>query len=284
MRSVTTFNALPVRRLAALWGACVLTALLMSPATAQSVSDRAEVVRVGTLEAPAQWRALSSQQREVLQPLAGQWHQLDNTAREKWLNVADRYQHLPPAEQDRLRDRMARWSGMQALERGEARLRFQQSRQLPAQERQRKWAEYQSLSAEKREALARRAKRAAQPVELPRNMAGPREAKQLYSSPQWPNTSQRPHQKSNVAPRKPTDGRPAPMIVAPAVVKAGPGATTRLLTQPPAPPAHQQPGMPKINRTGPFNAGAQAPHSPRPGMANQPAAQQGKHPIAHPKR
>ncbi|HEY6355869.1 MAG TPA: hypothetical protein VIY30_15385, partial [Burkholderiaceae bacterium] len=37
--------------------------------------------------------------------------------------------------------------------------------------------------------------------------------------------------------------------VAPTVVQAAPGATTTLVTRQPAPPAHQQAGMPKIAAT-----------------------------------
>ena len=90
--------------------------------------------------------------------------------------MIEQFQKLPRAEQERVRERMVQWSRLPAQTRGEARLRFQQSRQLPPDERQRKWEAYQSLPAETREALSRRAQRQAQPVELPRDMAGPREA------------------------------------------------------------------------------------------------------------
>lgn len=202
-------------------------------------------------DAPAEWRALTPSQREVLQPLASQWQEMDDTAREKWLNVADRYKHLPPAEQSRVRERMVQWSRLPAQTRGEARLRFQQSRQLPAEERQRKWEAYQALPPETRDELSRRAQRQARPVDLPRDMAGPREAQQRYTSQQR-NELANSNQKSNVVPSHPHRAKPATQVVAPAVIKAGPGATTRLLTQPPAPPSHQQAGMPKINSAGPF--------------------------------
>lgn len=231
---------------------CVLVLLTSGPALAERGHARGGAhAATASDDTPAQWRELTPTQREVLQPLAPQWAQMDDTAREKWLNVADRYKRLSPAEQSRVRDRMAQWSKLPPQARGEARLRFQQSRQLPAEERQRKWEAYQSLPPEAREALTRRAQRQAQPVDLPRDMAGPREARQVYATQQRRDLSQS-IQKSNVVPRTPDAGRPAPMVVAPAVIKAGPGATTRLLTQPPAPPAHQQAGLPKINSAGPF--------------------------------
>ena len=234
--------------------ACVLMAgLLTSPAHA----DRSERSRSGVAmaqqagDAPEEWRTLTPHQRDVLSPLAGQWHQMDDTARDKWLNVADRYKHLSPAEQSRVRERMAQWSHLQPQARGEARLRFQQSRQLSAEERQRKWEAYQSLPSETREALSRSAQRQARPVELSRGMTGPFEARQLYNTQQRDEQA-RSNQKSNMAPRTPGHARPGPQVVAPVVIKAGPGATTRLLTQPPAPSGHQQAGMPKINSAGPF--------------------------------
>lgn len=239
------------RPLAVLLSCCLAGALLASPALADRGQPRGGTNTTSAAEGPAEWRALTPQQREALQPLAGQWHQMDDTAREKWLNVADRYKRLSPAEQSRVRERMARWSDLAPQARGEARLRFQQSRQLPAEERQRKWEAYQSLPAETREALSRRAQRQARPVELPRDMTGPREARQVHATQQRGEQT-RSNEKSNVVPRTPAHARPGAMVVAPAVIKAGPGATTRLLTQPPAPPAHQQAGLPKINSAGPF--------------------------------
>lgn len=233
---------------------CCGSVVLLASAPAQAERGHARGgARAATTadDTPAQWRELTPAQRDVLHPLASQWAQMDDTAREKWLNVADRYKRLSPAEQSRVRERMAQWSKLPPQARGEARLRFQQSRQLPAEERQRKWEAYQSLSPEAREALSRRAQRQAKPVELPRDMAGPREARQVYATQQRRDPGQS-NQKSNVVPRTPDAGRPGPTVVAPAVIKAGPGATTRLLTQPPSPPAHQQAGLPKINSAGPF--------------------------------
>lgn len=231
---------------------CLASALLVGlPARAERGQARGQAHAALAGEAPAEWRALTAQQREVLRPLASQWPEMDDTAREKWLNVADRYGRLPPAEQARVRERMVQWSRLPAQTRGEARLRFQQSRQLPSDERQRKWEAYQSLPAETREALSRRAQREAQPIELPKEMAGPREARQLHT-PQQRLELERSNMKSNVVPHSSRHTGPRSQVVAPAVVKAGPGATTRLLTQPPAPPAHQQVGLPKINSSGPF--------------------------------
>ncbi|MDX9843424.1 MAG: DUF3106 domain-containing protein [Aquabacterium sp.] len=232
---------------------CCLAMLLASPSAQAERGHGRGGAHAATAadDTLAQWRELTPAQREVLAPLARQWGQMDDTAREKWLNVADRYKRLSPAEQGRVRERMEKWSNLPPQARGEARLRFQQSRQLSPEERQRKWEAYQSLPPETREALSRRAQRQAKPVELPRDMTGPREARQVYATQQRRDPGQS-NRKSNVVPRTPDGARPGPMVVAPAVIKAGPGATTRLLTQPPSPPAHQQAGLPKINSAGPF--------------------------------
>ena len=230
---------------------CLAGALMAAPVLADRGHPRGGASVATHDETHADWQALSPSQREVLLPLAAQWQQMDETAREKWMNVADRYKGLSTAEQGRVRERMAQWSRLPAQTRGEARLRFQQSRQLPPDERQRKWDAYQALPPETREALSRSAQRQARPVELPRDMVGPREAHQHYTTQQRGDLV-RSNQKSNVAPSAPVHAKPAPQVVAPAVIKAGPGATTRLLTQPPSPPPHQQAGMPKINSADPF--------------------------------
>lgn len=220
-------------------------------AMAERAPAQAALVPRSAADDAPEWRELSTRQREVLRPLVGQWQHMDDTAREKWLNVADRYHRLSPSEQNRVRERMAKWSNLPPQARGEARLRFQQSRQLPPEERQRKWEAYQSLSPEAREALSRRAQQQARPIELHSHMAGPREARQADTLQQRGESS-RSHQKSNVVPPTPEHAKRSPVVVSPAVIKAGPGATTRLLTQPPTPPAHQQTGLPKISSSGPF--------------------------------
>lgn len=94
-------------------GCCLVMLLLSHSALAERGHARGGVHAATTTEdAPAQWRELTPTQREVLAPLARQWGQMDDTAREKWLNVADRYKGLSPAEQRRVRERMAQWSNL----------------------------------------------------------------------------------------------------------------------------------------------------------------------------
>ena len=50
----------------------------------------------GERSASAEWHALTSAQKKVLGPLAPHWHTLDGTSREKWLNIANRFDRLSP--------------------------------------------------------------------------------------------------------------------------------------------------------------------------------------------
>ncbi len=198
-------------------------------------------------DANAAWHQLSGAQRQVLAPLQEHWAGMDDISRDKWLGVAERYPKLSPAEQGRVRERMAQWSKVPAQERGEARLRFQQSRQLTPDERQKKWEAYQALSAEDRTDLQRQGLRRAKPVFLGDNTPGPREAKQAFAIKRNPATTQT-DRKSNVVPT-PNGNALASASVAPTIVKGGTGATTTLVTQRPSPPLHQQSGLPKITAT-----------------------------------
>lgn len=168
------------------------------------------------------WQDLSAAQRSALGPLERDWSGIDAQRKQKWLEIAARYPSLPPAEQQRISERMTEWAKLSPQERGQARQNFQEARQLTPQERQSRWEAYRSLPEEERRQLATAKPPAARPA------AG--------SSPI--------QVKSNIVPN-PADA-PPPRPVAPTVVKAAPGATTSLIDKRPEPPKHQQPGLPKI--------------------------------------
>ena len=177
------------------------------------------------------WAALTPQQRSVLAPLQQDWHELGPQRRAKWLEIANRYPQMAPTAQQRMQQRMTEWSRMSPEQRSEARANYQSTRELPRRDRQAEWEAYRALPTEEREALAARARGGQAQVNaapLPRQ-ANPLEA-------------QRP--KSNLVP---DTAQRAPRPLYPSMVQGNPGATTRLLTAPPAPPAHQQQlGLPKI--------------------------------------
>ena len=143
---------------------------------------------------------------------------------------------------------MTDWARQTPSERGQARLLFQEARQIPPSDRRSRWEDYQALPAEQKSALAARAAAGGSPApidEATRRAAGgdrTARADRLAQDASQP--------KSNIVPNPALSTPPKP--VAPTVVQAGPGATTTLITRRPAPPPHQQTGLPKIAATPDF--------------------------------
>lgn len=177
------------------------------------------------------WASLTPAQRQALAPLEKDWPQIDAARKQKWLEVAQKFPALSAAEQDRVRERMAEWSRMTPAERGRARVQFQEARQFTPEDRQARWEAYQALPEAERRALAARAAAAAERAPSSPRGEGRQPAPGVVA-------------KQNLVTRPAT---PAPVKpVAPTVVQARPGATTTLVSRPTRPPAHQQPGLPKI--------------------------------------
>lgn len=176
------------------------------------------------------WNELPPAQQAALAPLKPQWAGIAAERKAKWIAVAQRFPQLPAADRERLQARMAEWAVMAPAERGTARRNFQELRHLPAQDRQALWEAYQSLPDEQRRELADRAKR---PVRSAEPASPPRSGEARRAVPVNP---------------PPVPARP----VTPTIEQARPGATTRLVTKPPTPPAHTQQGLPKITATDEF--------------------------------
>jgi hypothetical protein len=174
------------------------------------------------------WTELTAAEQQALEPLRGQWSAIDPARKAKWREVATRYHSLSPAEQQRLRARMVDWDGMSATQRTEARTRFRESNELPAAERKARWEAYQSLRPDQREELAARAASRPGSSDMIKG-AGPDGRPSVDAFGRRPQEAVRP--------------------VGPGVVQARPGASTRPILQAPAPPRHQQPGLPKIAAT-----------------------------------
>lgn len=252
---------------ASLLSAAVLALALAGAAHAQSPAG-----------GPA-WSQLSPTQQRALAPLQGEWDRLDSQRKQKWLEVASRFDRMPPQRQQRVQERMDEWARMSPSQRTEARLNYQQSKRVPAEDRQARWQAYQSLPPEERAALAARASKKPAPVS-----GSPEAATQ--SLRRAPVDAQAP--KSNVV--APPPGRlPPPTAVSPSIVQGNRGATTSLVTNAPRAPTHQQPGQAKIvaspklvdrttllPRAGPQAAGAQAPQASRPQRQNGQGSQGGR--------
>ncbi|MGM9485755.1 DUF3106 domain-containing protein [Ideonella sp. YS5] len=182
------------------------------------------------------WTELSPDQQTALAPLKNDWNSLDTGRKQKWLEVASRFGSMKPERQERVRERMTEWARLSPSQRTEARVNYQQSKQLPPEDRQARWEAYQALSPEERAALAARAR-------PPVNTAPSSPAQALRRAPvdaQLPKSNIVAPNRAVVPPLKP---------VAPTVVQGNPGATTTLVTATPKPPPHQQPGQPKIAAT-----------------------------------
>ncbi|RZU03080.1 DUF3106 domain-containing protein [Rivibacter subsaxonicus] len=223
---------------------------------------------VTAAEAGPSWASLSPQQRTALAPLARDWGSIDAQRKLKWLEVAARFDQLSPAERERIQDRMSEWARMTPAERGQARLNYQGAKQLSAEDRQARWEAYQALPEEQRRKLASQSAqkpaattarppvgaRAAGPAASAAGTAttGGARAAAPVAAPQrrpvLPPGETRP--KVNTVPDPQQAAKP--QTVAPTVVQAKPGASTRLITQTPTPPSHQQAGMPKIAATSEF--------------------------------
>ncbi len=205
-----------------------------SPAVSPRPSTPAAVLRP---EAGVRWQSLTPAQREALGPLEREWPAINPARKQKWLTIAGRFSALPPQERARISDRMTEWARLTPSERGEARLRYQEARQVPAPDRSARWEAYQKLAPNEKQQFAARAAATAAP--LP-SAVSKRDATRREGS----------QAKSNVVPN-PAWAQP-PRPVAPTVVQASRGATTHLITRASLPPAHQQTGMPKIAATPEF--------------------------------
>jgi len=207
----------------------VAMVLAVGAVTASAQPQPTPVKRPADAPGPS-WSSLSTEQRTILAPLQSDWPAIDAPRKAKWLDLAGRYPKMSPDDQHRMQARMTEWARLSPQQRAQARLNFQQAKQLPMQERQHQWDAYQALPESERKALASRATAPAS--------AGTPGAKPTPEQSSKRNIVANPS--LSAAPVKP---------VAPTVVQGAPGATTTLVTRQPAPPAHQQAGLPKIAAT-----------------------------------
>ena len=236
-----------LRRLASAIGfalTSVSAGLLVGQAVAQSTAQSTSPATGASAQTapkpggPA-WSALSPSQQQALAPLQRDWPGIDASRKAKWLEVAAKFPKMPAEERERVQERMAAWSRLSPAERGEARIQFQQARQLAPDDRQARWDAYQALPEETRRELAQRARPAALAAKPGNGQAAP-VARAAVAQPSG---------KTNVVepPKAVT-----PKAVTPTAVQARPGAPTTLLSQTTAPPLHQQTGLPKIAATKEF--------------------------------
>ena len=236
-------RAVGMAAIAATIAATACAAAKSSPEPASNPGSAAKMQTVSGAGGPA-WSALKPKQQAALAPLQHDWPAMEAERKAKWLELAARLPSMPADEQLRIQARMADWARMTPEERGRARLQFQQARELGSESRQAQWDAYQALPADQRRALAEQSKPAASAVRSvrPENRSVASGAASAASAS---------NQKRNIV----SDGsaRTAPGTpVTPTSVHVSPGATTTLMSKPAEPPAHHQPGLPKIAATNGF--------------------------------
>ena len=216
-----------------------LTPLSSSAQAPLAVPARPAVV---TLEDGPHWSSLSPQQQKNLSPLAKDWGRLESVQRYKWLEMSQRMDKMPADERQRIQARMADWAGMTPNERAQARLRFLQARRTEPADRSTRWEDYQALPGDQKKQLAARA--APQPGP-PQTTAARKATLERSGKPADRSADGKTPSDKSGALSNPGYAT-VPRTVSPTVIQVRPGATTTLMSQKPAPPAHQQTGLPKI--------------------------------------
>ena len=102
----------------------------------------------------ALWQNLSFSQKKALAPLAPHWAQISPAQKNKWLAMSNNFDNLSPREQATLHNRMADWAALSPQQRAQARLSFNQTKALGADQKKSQWEAYQALSQNDRKKLA----------------------------------------------------------------------------------------------------------------------------------
>jgi hypothetical protein len=261
---------LPLRALRAHLAVLLLgAALSLTPLVwAQTRTKTQNGPAVTKAEEGIHWQDLKADHRVALKPLEREWVSINSSQKQKWLEIAERFPTLAPDEQTRIQARMGDWARMTPEQRGQARVNFQQAKQVAPRDRQAQWEAYQSLSPEERGKLAARATRPSVQSGADASKKGPRPE---YNDKAKGDAQQA---KSNIVPNPAFAAPPKP--VAPTVIQAQPGATTTLISRQAAPPPHQQTGMPKIAASPNFvDTATLLPQRGPQGAATQSAAASG---------
>ncbi len=116
------------------------------------------------------WAELSTEQKRVLAPLAGEWNTMDGFRRKKWLGIAQRYPSLSSDEQARMQRRMTDWAKLSPDERKRAREQYQSLQKAPPEKKEavkQKWEEYKELPESEKSRLKAEASRNPTPRPAP---------------------------------------------------------------------------------------------------------------------
>jgi hypothetical protein len=100
------------------------------------------------------WRDLTPAQRTALEPLSGEWDQMDGVRKQKWLEMANKFAGMKPQEQQRVHERMREWVRLTPAQRKLARDTYSRTRKLAPGEKTATWQSYQQLPEDQKQKLA----------------------------------------------------------------------------------------------------------------------------------
>lgn len=100
------------------------------------------------------WRSLTPAQQVALQPLQGEWDQMDGVRKQKWLQLANRFAGMKPEEQQRVHDRMREWVKLTPAQRELARETYARARKIAPEQKAASWENYQLLPEDQKKKLA----------------------------------------------------------------------------------------------------------------------------------
>ena len=116
------------------------------PSTQPTVATAAPkpVALAESAPAPSAWTTLTPIEQGTLQPLQGQWANLDAAAKAHWIQIADRLHGRPSRAVARAAQHMAAWQKLSPAEQAQARLHYKLASRLSPAERERRWETYQA--------------------------------------------------------------------------------------------------------------------------------------------
>jgi hypothetical protein len=118
------------------------------------------------------WRSLSPAQQVALQPLQGEWDQMDGVRKQKWLQLARRFGAMKPEEQKRVHERMREWVKLTPEQRELARETYTRTRKIAPEQKNATWETYQQLPEEQKQKLAASAASRKTPRVVPSQASG----------------------------------------------------------------------------------------------------------------
>lgn len=118
------------------------------------------------------WRSLTAPQQKALQPLQAEWDQMDGVRKQKWLQLAGRYDAMSQQEQQRVQERMREWASLTPAQRELARETYNRTRKIAPADKTATWESYQQLPDDQKQKLAASAAGRKAPAVVPSQASG----------------------------------------------------------------------------------------------------------------